>query len=128
MTLDTSDENFVAMVQRAMSELSPEHIQALEHVAILVADEPSPEQARVLKLRGDQVLLGLFEGVPRTHRSGNESGLMSDTITIFKYGILAVSHDQKSLYEQVKRTVWHEIAHYFGIDHDHMAKLQRSES
>lgn len=125
MTLDTSDENFVAMVQRAMSELSPEHIQALEHVAILVADEPSPEQARVLKLRGDQVLLGLFEGVPRTHRSGNESGLMSDTITIFKYGILAVSHDQKSLYEQVKRTVWHEIAHYFGLDHDHMDALQR---
>lgn len=113
------------MIQRAMSELSPEHIQALEHVAILVAEEPSPEQARALKLRGDQVLLGLFEGIPRTRRTGNESGVTGDTITIFKQGLLAISRDADDLYQQVKRTVWHEIAHYYGLDHDHMDALQR---
>lgn len=125
MTEPSDDATFVAMIQRAMSELSPEHIQALDHVAILVADEPSPEQARALELRGDQLLLGLYEGVPRTHRSGNESGLMSDTITVFKRGLLAISRDEDDLYQQVKRTVWHEIAHYYGLDHDHMDALQR---
>lgn len=120
-----SDEYFVSMIQRAMSELSPEHMAELKHVQIIVADEPSPEQTEALKLRGDSLLLGLYEGVPRTQRGGNETGLMSDTITIFKKPLITVSRDEADLYEQVKRTVWHEIAHYFGIDHDHMARLQR---
>lgn len=124
---EVDDATFVAMIQRAMSELSPDHIQALEHVAILVADEPTPEQARALQLRGDQLLLGLFEGVPRTHRGGNESGLAGDTITIFKQGLLAVSRDEDDLYQQVKRTVWHEIAHYYGLSHDHMDALQQRD-
>lgn len=125
--MPTDDASFVAMIQRAMSELSPEHIQALDHVAILVADEPTPEQREQVALRGDQLLLGLFEGVPRTHRSGNESGLAGDTITLFKTGLIAVSQDEDDLYRQVKRTVWHEIAHYYGLDHDHMDALQRRD-
>ena len=44
-----SDEAFKKLVTRAMDELSPEHIAALEHVAILIADEPTPEQAEKLR-------------------------------------------------------------------------------
>lgn len=128
MTDSVDHASVVAMVQRAMSELSPEHMAALDHVAILVADEPSPEQARALKLRGDQLLLGLFEGVPRTRRTGYESGLVGDTITLFRLSLLAISRDRDDLYQQVKRTVWHEIAHYYGLDHDHMDALQRHSS
>jgi predicted Zn-dependent protease with MMP-like domain len=120
-----SDEYFIDMIKRAMSELSQDHIEALENVNIIVADDPSPEQAEELRLRGDSLLLGLYEGVPRTLRTGNESGIMSDTITIFKNPLLAVSRDEKDLYEQVKRTVWHEIAHYYGIDHDRIDQLER---
>ena len=110
-----------------MSELSPDHIAALEHVAIITADEPSPEQARKLELRGDQLLLGLYEGIPRTQRSGSESGIMPDTITIFKKPLMQISRGDEDLYAHIKRTVWHEIAHYFGIDHDEMARRQSGE-
>ncbi|PID30201.1 hypothetical protein CR983_03030 [Candidatus Saccharibacteria bacterium] len=114
------------MIQRAMSELSPEHMAALEHVAILVAEEPSPEQRKKLHLRGDSLLLGLFEGVPRTQRTGYESGILPDTITLFKKPLLIASQgDKRRLYDQVKRTVWHEIARYFGISHEQMDALQR---
>lgn len=119
-----SDEDFKKLIQRAMSELSSEHIAALEHVSIMIADIPSPEQARKLRLRGDQMLLGLYEGVPRTRRSGYESGLMPDTITIFKQSLMAISRSEEQLYQNVKRTVWHEIAHYFGISHEEMDALQ----
>lgn len=122
-----TDEYFVSMIQRAMSELSQDHMDELKHVQIIVADEPSPEQAERLKLRGDSLLLGLYEGVPRTMRTGNESGLMGDTITIFKKPLQTISRDEADLYQHVKRTVWHEIAHYFGIDHDHMDYLQRKD-
>lgn len=111
-----------------MSELSPEHMAALDHVAILIADEPSPEQAEKLKLRGDSLLLGLFEGVPRTHRTGYESGMLPDTITIFKHPLMQIAGGSNmELYSQVKRTVWHEIAHYFGLSHDQMDALQRKD-
>ncbi len=122
-----SDEYFIDLIQRAMSELSPEHMAELEHVQILIQDEPTAEQAEKLKLRGDQLLLGLFEGVPRTQRSGYESGLAGDTITIFKHPIMQITHgDERKLYEQIKRTVWHEIAHYFGLSHDEMDQRQRA--
>lgn len=97
---------------------------ALDHVAILTADEPSPEQAMKLKLRGDQLLLGLYEGIPRTMRTGSESGILPDTITIFKHPLMTISRDEADLYKQIKQTVWHEIAHYFGISHDEMDQRQ----
>ena len=122
-----TDEYFVTLIKKAMSELSPEHMAELKHVSILVADEPTPEQAETLKLRGDQLLLGLYDGVPRTLRGGNESGLMSDTITLFKKPLIAVSNGEDDLYEQIKRTVWHEIAHYYGISHAQMDALQRRD-
>lgn len=121
-----SDEYFIQLVRRAISELSPEHMAALEHVAILTADEPSPEQVIKLKLRGDQLLLGLYEGVPRTQRTGSESGILPDTITIFKKPLLQISRGDDDLYAHIKQTVWHEIAHYFGISHDEMEQRQRS--
>lgn len=119
------DDYFKALIRRAMSELSKEHMESLDHVAILIADEPSDEQRHKLKLRGSDLLFGLYEGVPRTQRSGYESGILPDTITLFKHPIMAVSRNDTELYEQVKRTLWHEIAHYYGISHDEMDALQR---
>lgn len=108
-----------------MGELSQEHIDALENVAILIADDPSPEQRHKLELRGSDLLFGLYEGIPRTRRSGYESGILPDTITLFKKPIMTVSRNDQELYEQVKRTLWHEIAHYYGISHEEMDALQR---
>lgn len=122
-----SDEYFKALIQKAMGELSPDHIKALEHVAILIADEPTPEQRHKLELRHSDLLFGLYEGVPRTQRSGYESGILPDTITLFKKPIMAVSRGDDDLYEQIKRTLWHEIAHYYGISHQQMDDLQRRD-
>lgn len=115
-----SDEQFTALVRRAMSELSPDHMAELAHVSIVVADVPTPQQTEKLQLRGDSLLLGLYEGIPRTQRSGYESGILPDTITIFKQPLQTISRDETELYAHIKETVWHEIAHYFGISHDEM--------
>lgn len=119
-----SDEYFTALVKKALTELSPEHVAALKHVQILTAYEPSERQAEQTGLREGDILLGLFEGVPLTQRSGYESGLTSDTITIFKKGILQVTQNERDMYEQIKRTLWHEMAHYFGLDHDKIHELE----
>ena len=92
-------------------------------MAIVMADDPTPEQVQKMKLQG-KLLLGLYEGVPLTHRGNGWSGMLPDKITLFKNQILMTVHDEQSLFEQIKRTLWHEIAHYYGLGHDHMHHLQ----
>ena len=123
--MELSDQQFDALITRAMDELPQEYIRGLQNVAIVMADEPDVVQRQKLKLRHDYLLLGLYEGVPRTARTGNEAGLLPDKITLFKYPILAVSRDDDGLFEQVKRTLWHEIAHYYGLDHDRIDYLEK---
>lgn len=128
--LELTDEKFDALITRAMDELPQEYIRGLQNVAIVMADEPSDHQRYKLQLRHDHLLLGLYEGVPLTARTGNEAGLLPDKITLFKYPILAVSRDESGLFEQVKRTLWHEIAHYYGLDHsriDHLESRSRGQ-
>jgi predicted Zn-dependent protease with MMP-like domain len=120
-----SDEQFDALISRAMDELPQEYIKGLNNVAIVMADEPSAEQVKKMKLQG-KLLLGLYEGVPLTHRGSGWSGMLPDKITLFKNQILMIVHDERSLFEQIKRTLWHEIAHYYGLDHDRMHELEHS--
>lgn len=122
--MELSDERFDQLITRAMDELPQEYIRGLKNVAIVMADNPDEYQSAKLKLRHGHLLLGLYEGVPNTARTGLEAGLLPDKITLFKYPILAVSRDEDSLFEQVKRTLWHEIAHYYGLDHDRIDQLE----
>ncbi len=124
---DLSDQEFDTLITRAMDELPQEYIRDMHNVAIVMSNEPSEEQRVRLKLRGDQLLLGLFEGVPRTMQTGNEAGLLPGKITLFKYPILAFARDEQSLFEQIKRTLWHEIAHYYGLDHGRIHHLERRQ-
>lgn len=121
--LELTDEQFDQLITRAMDELPQEYITGLENVAIVMADEPTSEQREKMKL-GHNLLLGLYEGVPLTHRGNGWSGMLPDKITLFKNQILAVVRSEEELFEQIKRTLWHEIAHYYGIDHDRMDELQ----
>lgn len=121
--MQLSDEEFDTLITRAMDELPQSYIKGLENVVIVMADEPTAEQVQKMKLDG-KLLLGLYEGVPLTKRGNGWSGMLPDKITLFKNQIIATIHDEHSLFEQVKRTLWHEIAHYYGLDHERMHHLQ----
>lgn len=119
-----SDEQFDDLISRAMDELPQEYIKGLNNVAILMADEPTPEQVSKSKLDSRHLLLGLYEGVPLTQRGSGWSGMLPDKITLFKHAILTVAHSEAELFEQIKRTLWHEIAHYYGLNHNRIRELE----
>lgn len=119
-----TDEQFDALITRAMDDLPQEYIEGLNNVAIVMADEPTEEQKVKMKLRENTVLLGLYEGIPLTQRGNAYTFVLPDKITLFKHSILRVVHNDDELFEQIKRTLWHEIAHYYGLNHEHMHKLQ----
>ena len=122
-----TDSEFDLLITRAMDELPQEYIAGLQNVAIIMADEPSDEQRQKMKLRNGQLLLGLYEGIPLTMRGAGYNMVLPDKITLFKKQILAASHNKEDLLEQVKRSLWHEIAHYYGLNHDNINKLQRDD-
>lgn len=123
--IDISDQEFDALISRAMDELPQEYIKRLDNLAVVMADEPSAEQRRKMKLDSSQLLLGLYEGIPKPSRGANYNFVLPDKITLFKNQLLAVSANQTELFENIKRTIWHEIAHHYGLNHEQIDKLQR---
>ena len=119
-----SDEDFDALVTKAMDELPQDYITQLDNVAILYADEPNEHQVQASQLHAHSLLLGLYEGIPLTKRGAGYTFVLPDKITLFKHSLLQVSHDEESLFKEVKRTLWHEIAHYYGLDHADMHRRQ----
>lgn len=123
--VELSDEQFDALITRAMNELPQEYIKNMQNVAIVMADEPTEQQREQMKLDPERVLLlGLFEGVPKTLQGSGWSGMLPSKITLFKNQLLRAVHSPDEFYEQIKRTLWHEIAHYYGLTHADMDERQ----
>ncbi len=124
--IELSDQAFDVLITRAMDELPQEYIKGLNNVAIVMADEPDDSQRRRMKLDGHHLLLGLYEGVPLTQRGSGWSGMLPDKITLFKNQIVLSVSREEDLFDQVKRTLWHEMAHYYGLNHEQMDHLIRT--
>lgn len=123
---EVSDEEFDSLIQRALNELPGEYVKNLDNVAILYADDPTAEQLVRNHVGPNQLLLGLYEGLPQTSRlSSSYSGVLPDKITIFKNPIRYITYDDASFFEQIKRTTWHEIAHHYGLGHKHIDVIER---
>lgn len=121
--MDITDDDFHAIIAQAMEELPGEHVRNIQNVAIVTQDEPTPEQILKLQLRHDQSLLGLYEGVPLTQRQGG-TRILPDKITLFKGPLMRHAVVPQRLKEEVKHTIWHEIAHYYGLNHDQIRNLE----
>jgi predicted Zn-dependent protease with MMP-like domain len=122
--MNLSDEEFDLLISRAMDELPEKYIKGLDNVAIVYADDPDEHQRSKTHLNEHSLLFGLYEGIPLTKRGAGYSFVLPDKITLFKNPILTVSHTPEQLFEQIKRTLWHEIAHYYGLDHDRIHDLE----
>ena len=118
-----TDEEFEKIIGKALDSLPEKYVSKLENVAIVFEDEPTPEQRKKLKLRCNQTLFGLYEGVPQIRRGNPFAIIPPDKITIFKIPVTRVSHDEHQLFEQVRHTLWHEIAHHFGLGHKQIHEL-----
>lgn len=122
-----SDEHFGALIEQAIASLPKQQTGHLANVAITYEDDPSPAQRQQLALRNDQTLFGLYEGVPLTQRQG-VARIVPDKITIFKNPICSSVSNEFELQKQIRHTVWHEVAHYYGLNHDDIHTLDGSRS
>ena len=98
---------------RAALDSLPSHVAtALENVAVVVEDE-NPE---------DPDLFGLYQGVPLPKR-GDMTGQLPDKISIYRIPLEESFPNPEELQEEIRITVLHELAHYFGLDEERIAEL-----
>jgi predicted Zn-dependent protease with MMP-like domain len=129
MTLEEFEKIVAEEFERAIPEKFRPHIK---NVAFLVEDEPSAEVRRIEGLREGETLLGYYHGVPMPER-GDWYGMgttMPDTITLYHVPHLKEAEDmvrssvlqntaisfEEAIRKAVRETIWHEVAHHFGMD------------
>ena len=120
-----TDEEFEAAVQDALDSIPDEFLDELDNVAFMLADEPDEEDflGDGLYTEGGE-LMGLYSGIAMTDRGDYYGyGEYPDTITIFKgpHERMGLSH--ADTIEEIRRTVVHEIAHYFGMDEEQVDEM-----
>jgi predicted Zn-dependent protease with MMP-like domain len=120
--MQVSDEEFEQYMTEAIDSVPEPFGSRLENIAFIIEDYPSEQQRQQQRLGPHQTLLGLYEGVPLPMRGGRTK-LLPDKITIFKYPLLSASRDKQHLRDNIGHTVWHETAHYFGLDHKKIDEL-----
>ncbi|MDP2676537.1 MAG: metallopeptidase family protein [bacterium] len=100
----------------------------IKNVAFIIEYEPSKETRKKQGLRHNQTLLGLYHGIPQSVRGVNYGvgNVLPDTITLYQKPIEeAGGGDPVKIREVIKNTIWHEVAHHFGLDHKEIAKRER---
>lgn len=121
--VEISDEEFQMLIDKALTMLPGEHAKNIKNIAILYEQDPTPEQRAKTNLQPYQTLLGLYEGVPLSKRQG-VTRIYPDKITLFKGPLTRKAADVAALQEEIKHTMWHEIAHYYGLDHSKIRELE----
>ena len=108
---------FEELVAEALDELPEEFARRIENVAVVVEDEPDDQLIRSLGLNPRRdTLFGLYQGVPLHLRGASYGNVLPDKISIYYRPLLRYCRTPEQIRLQVRKTVVHEIAHYFGMD------------
>ena len=113
---------FERLVRQAIGEIPEDLRRHLDNVDLIVEDRPSQGQLVGSGVEKDDLLLGLYEGLPLTERS-DYGMVLPDRITLFQEVIEEVCEGRDEIVQEVRETVIHEIAHHFGIDDDRLHEL-----
>lgn len=118
-------DDFDQIVERAFRRIPPRFRRRMENVAVVVEDEPSRMQLAAGRVPPGGTLLGLYEGRPLPLRSVAEPFSMPDRITIFQRPHEQMARNREHLERIVEQTLWHEIAHYFGMTESQVRSAER---
>lgn len=110
--IDVEPARFEEMVASALDSLPEELGQLMSNVAVTVEHGPGPPD-----------LLGLYQGIPLTSRTTGYAGVLPDRIIIYRRTICAMCVSEEEVFDQVRRTVVHEVGHHFGISDDRLDEL-----
>jgi len=127
---DMSPSDFESLVAEIGFSPVPERFRSLiTNVALLIEDDVPAETRAQMNLPDDATLLGLYHGMPLSVRGdGYGLGQLPDTITLYREPILdAAFEDRMPVRRVIEETIWHEVAHHFGLEEDEVEKREREK-
>jgi len=113
---------FERLVDHALASIPSPFRESLDEVAVVIEDWPSEVQLAEYDMGPDDVLYGLYEGVPRTEWAADWA-VTPNRITLFRIPLEEDFPDPRDLAHEVRVTVVHELAHHLGIDDDRLHEL-----
>lgn len=111
------------MVREAVASLPPDLVRSVHNVDIVIERRPTARDRKVAGIGPGKLLLGLYHGIPLTKRGEFYNLVAPDKISIYQEHIEAVCESDDEVRDQVRKTVLHELGHYFGIDDDRLHEL-----
>ncbi len=114
---------FIRLVRTALRDVPPPFKQHLREVDIVVKRRPSRADLIEAELAPDESMYGFYRGVPLTERGGGYNLIAPDIIHIYQEPLEEDFPSEAELIAEIRTTVLHELAHYFGIDDDRLHEL-----
>lgn len=123
---EVANNIFERLVVEAVAALPLRVREAMKNVAIVIEQAPRRKKASETGIKRQEVLLGLYEGIPLTGRDSGYFGVLPDKITIFQKPIETLSEgSEESTAALVREVVWHEIGHHFGLSDKEISILEK---
>ena len=118
----TADE-FVELVRQALADIPASFAGYLEDVCVDVEAVPGPEACAEGGVDDPRDLLGLYLGTPLTERGVEHGGQLPDHIILYQRNIERMCRSRREIVREIRKTVFHEVGHHFGLDEDDLAEL-----
>jgi predicted Zn-dependent protease with MMP-like domain len=115
---------FRKLVDEALETIPQRFRDAMQNIAIVVDDEPTPDQLESVEIEPPDTLLGLYEGIPLPERQWAHGNTLPDKITLFQRPIEESSDDEDDLVVCIGETLIHEIGHYFGLSEEEIEEIE----
>jgi predicted Zn-dependent protease with MMP-like domain len=118
-------ERFKELVQEAIDSIPRRFAREVTNVAIVVEDYPSADLLREMEMGPDDVLLGLYQGVPLPDREWAHGNALPDCITLYQKSIEEdCDDDEDEIVVAIGETLIHELGHYFGMSEDEIMEIE----
>jgi predicted Zn-dependent protease with MMP-like domain len=113
-------EEFEALVEQALEGLPEEFAELLDNVAVMVEEEPDPDDLEAMGMEPDEELFGLYLGVPLSERDSFYMGALPDRVILYRGPILRACENRRQVIREVRDTLVHELGHHFGMEEEDM--------
>jgi predicted Zn-dependent protease with MMP-like domain len=118
-------ERFKELVEEAIDSIPRRFAAEITNVAIVVEDRPSPDVLAEMEMGPDDVLLGLYQGVPLPERQWAHGNALPDRITLYQHSIEEdCDGDEDEIVVAIGETLIHELGHYFGLSEDEIMEIE----
>jgi len=114
---------FIELIHEALSDVPSPFAEQLEHVDIVVKRRPSASDLEDAGLDAGDSMYGFYRGIPLTERDGSYNLVPPDVIDIYQEPLEEDFPEESELVDEIRVTVLHELAHFFGIDDDRLDEL-----